>query len=182
MRPAPLTPLMLSTITRGGNQPARGQGQERQVHGGRVATGIGDQGRALDLFPISLAQAVDGLVDQIRCGVFDAVPARVDIRIGQAVVGAQVDHGRAGGVEGPHRLHGLGVGQGQEHDIHLVRPPEGVGQRNQFNGPRTVHDIAVEASGTVLAGQPGDFGVWVPVQQPDQFQARVAGWRRQFPL
>ena len=57
----------------------------------RVAAGIGDEPRRLDLAPIDFGQAVDRVLLQLRRGVGVAVPARISRRIGETEVGRKID-------------------------------------------------------------------------------------------
>ena len=76
--PAPVMPDLASmTISSGSIALARSSGISGKLRAGRVAAGIGDEMRALDLVAIDLDQAVDRLPLQLRRVVLVAVPARV---------------------------------------------------------------------------------------------------------
>ena len=51
------------------------QGAQRQLHGGGVAAGVGDQAGAPDGLPVQLCQAVHRLLLQLWRLVLPAVPA-----------------------------------------------------------------------------------------------------------
>ena len=67
------------------------QRDQRQLRAGRVAAGIGDEPRLLDLAPVDLDEAVDRLLLQLRRVMLMAVPLRIGRRIAQPEVGREVD-------------------------------------------------------------------------------------------
>ena len=80
------------TISSGSIAFALNSGMSGKLRAGRVAAGIGDEPRRLDLAAVDLGQAVDRLPLQLRRMVLVAVPARIGRRIGEPEIGGEIDH------------------------------------------------------------------------------------------
>ena len=80
------------TISSGSIAFACSSGMSGKLGAGRVAAGIGDQPRLLDLVAVDLDQAVDRLRLQLRRVMLVAVPARIGGGVGEPEIGGQIDH------------------------------------------------------------------------------------------
>ena len=88
--PAPETPLFESTMT-GCVRSMRYVRPQREEHRGRVAAGVCDEARFLQLAVAELRQSVHGLGEQLRTRVIEAVPRRVQRRLAEADRAGEVD-------------------------------------------------------------------------------------------
>ena len=94
-------------------------GHQRQQRRGRVATRACHQPGAGDLGAGEFGQAVDGVLLHRRRLMRLAVPGGIDIRIGEAEVGREIDHLHPLGHGRGHRLGGA-VRQAKEGDVDAV--------------------------------------------------------------
>ena len=85
----------------------------------RVAAGIGDQPRVLQLAVAPLREPVDGLLEQRRPRVRKAVPARIQGRIVEAEGAGEIDHAHAAVEQLRRELGRDFVRRGQEDDFRI---------------------------------------------------------------
>ena len=156
------------------------QRDQRQLGAARVAAGIGDEPRRLDLSPIDLGETVDRVFLQFGRGVGMAVPARIGGRIGQAEIGRKIDDldaRRARQQMLDHRLR-RGVRQRAESKIKPERLPiDGIErrQRRQGEGQELRKHVRHRLAGPAIGGQQHDFRARMADEQPQQFRAGIAG-------
>ena len=158
-------------------RPARASGARASKRRRRVAAGRADDrplgvAQRLQLRAMELGQAVDGVVEQLRRGVVEAVPARIVGRVAEPEVGPQVDDGRAPGRDVRDDPGGRAVGQGEEDGVDVGRG----GGVDRETGRRQVRvgrgDRLVVAA---ASRQADDLDVGMARQEPDQLRADVAG-------
>ena len=156
------------------------QRDQRQLGAARVAAGIGDEPRRLDLAPIDFGQAVDRVLLQLRRGVGVAVPARISRRIGETEVGRKIDDL---GARRPrqqildHRLR-RAVRQRAERKIKPERLPIGGierRQRRQGVGQELRKHVRHRLAGPAIGREQHDLYARMADEQPHQFRAGIAG-------
>ncbi len=138
------------------------QRNQRQLGAGRVAAGIGDEPRRLDLVPINFGQAVDRSLLQFGREMLVAVPARIGGGIGEAEIGREVDDF---GLRRPRHqilddLLRRAVRQRAEREIEPERLPIGVldrGQRRQRIGRELRKDVGHGLAGAAIGRQQHDL-------------------------
>ena len=148
----------------------RGEGADQA--GGRVAARDGQQVGGGDGLAVKFDQGVHRLLAEVWGGMLEPVPARVGGGIGEAEVGAHVDHHAAGveplpGVGGGHRVR-----QGGEHhlgvaDVHPALDLEADPAPRDGGGEGLAGRAPAEQSRELDAG--------MPVQELDALGADVAG-------
>ena len=120
-RPAPVTPDLASMMIGSSvDQAGLEQRPQRQLRGGRVAAGVGDQIGRPDRLARELGQAVDGILLALGRPVRLAVGPLVERGVAQAEIGREVDHLGAARQLADHVL-GRAVRQAAEHDIERAR-------------------------------------------------------------
>ncbi len=70
---------------------------------------------------MQLGETVDGLVEQVRPRVLEAVPARIVGGVAQSEVGALVDDRGSVGDQPGHQLGGRSVGERHEDRVERLR-------------------------------------------------------------
>src|SRR5439155_8151858 len=93
------------------------RGSEREQCRGRIAAGVGDEAGGPYAIARQLGEAVDRLLQQLRCRMRVAVPALVELRITEPKVASDVDDGAAV-VEPSARLL-CGLARGKRREDHL---------------------------------------------------------------
>ena len=134
----------------------RDEGQEDRRG---VAARVRDEPGATQAVPVRLAQAEDGLADQVRGLVVVAVPLLVALRGGEAEVAGEVDDDRLR----PRLAQARGVGRG-----------DAVGHREEVGVGRLVEPGLVGEMAGGAAGRECDPGARVAPEQAHQLLPRVA--------
>ena len=157
------------------------QRQAPQEDARGVATGIGDQASLPDVVPAKLAQAVGRApaVEQLRMRVLELIPARIEGRIVEPEIAAEVDHALADAQQVRRQGHRLAVGQ-REKD-HVARGGE-FGRIEGLNGkiyapPKAGKDFRGRGRALPLGrgGQVGKLDMRMLKEPPDELFARIPG-------
>lgn len=104
-----------------------------------------------------------------------AIPVLVGRGIGQAKVGAEVDDLQPGGGLLGAAARRLTVGQAEKDYIHLIGAGDGVGQCDEWIGPRHRVEITVGFAGARFAGHPAYAHLRVALEQLNQLKTCIAG-------
>ena len=176
-RPAPLTPVIESTITPVGSiDTGLDQRRQRQRRRRDVAAGRGDQRRLLQVLAVQLGQPEHGRGQQLGLVVGEAVPRRVQRRVLQPVRRREVDEAADLAVQLRRQRHRRLVRQAEEDDVEplghrrveLVEHEVGVARREaRVQG-------AGQRAGLAVAGGVDDLEVRMLGAQPEQLCAGVA--------
>ena len=146
------------------DEPGAGQWGEREQGRGRVATrGPDDRDRRIHerskLVAMELREAIDGLIEEVRARVLEAVPARVVGGVAQAEVGTLVDDRRAFRDEVGDQGGRRAMGEGHEDRV----------DRRKFRVDREVRgrEVRVDTGDRVV--------ITAAPHEADQLHVRVAG-------
>ena len=156
------------------------QRRQRKLRAARVAAGVGDEPRLLDLVAMHLDQAIDRLALQLRRMMLVAVPARIGRDVVQPEVGREVDHlglRRLGQKIADHLLRG-GMRQRAERQIERGLLPVDAFDRDelrQLERRELREHRAHLLPGPAVGGEQRELDVGMAQQQPHQLRAGVAG-------
>ena len=164
-----MMPVALDQVL--GDQGSQGQDARRSV-----TARIGDQVGRRNPFAKQLRQPVDGRAQALGIGVSVAVPVGVDLGVGQAVIGTQVDDPHAALAQGGDDGHARGMRQGQEREGCSLGDPVGVEDlAGEVDPPRQAGMQRIQPRRLVLTRCRGrDPDVRMAQQDPDQLARRVS--------
>ena len=146
---------------------------KREQRGGRVAAGVRNELRACDALPIKFRETVDGRLEQIRRGMFAAVPQSVLGRVVQPEVRRDVDDLHAVPHEREARFSRRHLGKRREHHIDAAGDLrlDGHGHAGEVR-----QRVAQRLSGLTAPGNADDLSLGVAVQDARKFDACVSGY------
>ncbi len=150
------------------------QRHQRQLRGGRIAAGIGDEAGALHLFARDLGQAIGRLALQFRGAVLVAIPFGVGRGVGKAEIGRQIDDLQMIGQPGDDLLRGA-VRQPAEHQVEIA--PVDLADRDQVRqslAGQMRKDRGDRLAGLTVGGQGADLGLRVIAQEAQELGPGIA--------
>ena len=158
------------------HQPLFHQRQESELHGGRVATGVGNEPRRFDLRAVHFRQTIHRLGEQLRAGVRHAIPFFPHGRILEAKIGGQVDKLHARREQRARMGHGNAIRRGREHHV-AGRQRLGVrlAEGERHPAPQAGEHFSYRLTRLTARGNDLKFNVRVLGEQPQQLHAGVTG-------
>ena len=157
------------------------QRHQRKLRAGRVAAGIGDEPRLLDLVAVNLDQAIDRLLLQLRRMMLVAVPARIGRGVVQPEIGAERSTTLVFGALARRSLMTFCVvacGSAQNTRSSAAAFQSTLfdrDQRRQLERRELRKHRAHLLPGPAVGGEQRDLDTRMAQQQPHQFRAGIAG-------
>ena len=149
----------------------------REIRGGGITAGVGNQARGANALAAELGQSVDRLGQQLRRGVLLLVPARIRGGVAQAESATEIDDLGPGIEQSRREIHGDFGRRGEKHDgqafgAHGIRSGRSAARLRMIDGRGPASRILTMFQQDGLnvgmrAEQADEFGATIPAEADD---------------